>query len=69
MFKNKINFLKNKNAIIIIEMMTQMMVHHVQFQKDQVDIKQTIIIIAIKATITNLVYKILSSSHNMNGAH
>lgn len=50
-------------------MITQMMVHHVQFQKDQVDIKQTIIIISIKATITYLVYKILLSSHNMNDAH
>lgn len=41
-------------------MMTPM-IHHVQFEKDQVDIKQAITSIAIKAAIANLVYKMLSS--------
>lgn len=40
---------------------TQMMVQDIQFQKDQVDAKQAITSIAMKANITNLVYKILSS--------
>lgn len=41
-------------------MIIQMMIHHVQIQKHQVDIKQVITSIATKASITNLVYKISS---------
>lgn len=41
-------------------MIIQTMIHHVQIQKHQVDIKQAITSIATKASITNLVYKISS---------
>lgn len=39
--------------------MTQIMVHHVQIQKDEVDIKQVITSVAIRVNITNLVDKAL----------
>lgn len=51
--------IKVKNTMIILDL-NQRMVYPLQSQEDQVDIKQAIVYIAIKANFTDLVYKILS---------